>query len=37
MKNKLNDQRISTTEIEKNKKKQEFLNIINSMIKGVKK
>jgi len=36
MKNKFNDQRMSATEMEKNKKKQEFLNVINSIITGVK-
>ena len=36
MKNKFNDQRKSATEMEKNKKKQEFLNVINSIITGVK-
>ena len=36
MKNKLNDERMKATEMEKSQKRQEFLNVINSRITGVK-
>ena len=36
MKNKLNDERIRETDMEKSQKGQEFLNVINSRITGVK-
>lgn len=36
MKDKLDDERIEETDMEKSQKRQEFLNIINSRITGVK-